>query len=188
MKRRYAVLALPLYALANLVACRAIVGITDLTVADAGSDVASDRPPPPDAPDARDAPAVGDASVDASADAPHDAKPADAPVVIDCSQPDSTASINRTGCFEGCNSGHPKQIAAYFNAELKCLCSSKTCAAPCEAYCDFAACGLLEPAGECFNCAAYAIQDPGGACNTDAARACAGCESYSACLDTCPDA
>jgi hypothetical protein len=183
MKRQYAVVASSLVFLATFVACRAIVGITELTV-DAGVDAAADVPAMPDA---RMETGAVDASLDTRADASVDGRPVDAHAEADCSQLESSASMMRAGCLDGCNMGHSKQITSFFTAEFGCICSSKVCGDVCGAYCNFRGCNMVDPEGECFNCAAFAAADPGGLCKTDAALECAGCVSYAQCLASCPD-
>jgi hypothetical protein len=200
MSRRALALGVPFVLIALLgSACRAIVGITDLSV-DGGADATEDRARS-DSGDARsdrvDARGDGaDASLDAredrgdAGDASDGGDGSDAtdardarPVNCDAEAP-SEASLGRIGCLQGCVDGHMLAAGAFYGAAPACIC--KKCAAACEAFCS-PACPTLTPTGECNDCATHAYVDDGGACHSVEDTTCkAGCGQFAMCAASCP--
>jgi hypothetical protein len=201
MSRRALALGVPFAVIAiSGSACRAIVGITDLTV-DGGAifDAARDRTHS-DSGDARTDAHDAGAPPDATSDAPHDS-PSDAPSDAASERSDATdvtdagslmcdaeappdASVGRQGCIQGCIDGHTLAAPAFYGASPPCVC--KHCGTSCEAFCS-PACPKTTPTGACLDCATHAYVDEGGVCHDFEDTTCtAGCGSYATCIGACP--
>jgi hypothetical protein len=167
---------------AALVACRAVVGITDLTVEEAGVDAAVDRSTP-----APDVAMVEARAPDAGRDA-GDAAP-ETGAVLDCSQPESEAATGTEMCVGGCIDNHLKAAPEFYGAAYDCIC--KECESACGSYCTKSCQPFAPlPLGICNDCANAAIEGEGGTgqgvCHGEADMTCAaGCKNLSACIASC---
>jgi hypothetical protein len=171
---------------ASIVACRALVGITDLTVdagqfPDGAADAAADTPTL-DSP--ADSSGTGEGAPDVLVDAGLDSSDA---ADVNCDyEPPFDASGSRIGCLQGCIQGHEVAAGDFFigdGTQKDCVCTA--CPVACQSFCA-SACNTAFLAS-CDDCATHALVDEAGTCHKVEDTTCtSGCGNLATCLGSCP--